>query len=128
MQLMTHLKAHIALITVVLTGMLNLSAQAQTALKVTPYQSFIKSANTALSVSSTPVAAVTATAVTCPASATAGCTIRVRISTQITLTGYNYQHFFMNVTISGTGKLWPNSLVDFGSFVVEDGVLAHSFE
>jgi hypothetical protein len=34
----------------------------------------------------------------------------------------------LNLSISGTGKIWPNGLVDFGSFVYEDGVLAHSFQ
>jgi hypothetical protein len=91
------------------------SAQAQNASNLSPYQSFLRTANTNLSVSTTLVSGFNSMTMTCPATHTAGCTIRVQVSTQFSMSCCMQGNFRMKVSIPGSGsQMWPNSLVNVG--------------
>lgn len=89
------------------------SAAGQNASKMSQYQSFMKTANTNLSVGTSLVSAFASTPVTCPASHTAGCTVRVQVSTQFSMRCCMQGNFRIKVLIPGSGsQIWPNSLVN----------------
>jgi hypothetical protein len=92
-----------------------ISAHAQNASNLSPYQSFLRTANTNLSVSTALVSGFNSTTMTCPATHTAGCTIRVQVSTQFSMSCCMQGNFRMKVSIPGSGsQMWPNSLVNVG--------------
>jgi hypothetical protein len=92
-----------------------ISAQAQNSSQLYPYQSFLRTANTNMNVSTTLVSAFNSTTVTCPAAHYAGCTIRVQVSTQFSMSCCTQGKFRIKVSIPGSGsQLWPSSLVSVG--------------
>ena len=92
-----------------------LNGQAQNTSAMTPYQSVMKTGNTNLTVSASPAAGFTATKVTCPAAHAAGCTIRVEVTTQFSMSCCMQGNFQMKVTIPGTGsQVWPSSVANVG--------------
>ncbi len=115
------------IVSMVLTG-----AQAQTASNISPYKSFMKTANTNLTVGTSMVAAFGSTSVTCPATHTAGCTIRVQVTSQFSMSCCTQGNFRISVSIPGTGsQIWPSSLVKVammgGGMMGYGDVFAHSF-
>lgn len=90
-------------------------AAAQNTSNMSQYKSFMKTANTNLSVGTSLVSGFTSTPVTCPASHTAGCTIRVQVSTQFSMSCCMQGNFRIKVSIPGSGsQIWPDSLVNVG--------------
>jgi hypothetical protein len=76
---------------------------AQQALNLTPYRTHIRTENTALSLSSTFVNAFAGTTVTCPSTATNGCTLRIIFSGRYSgATGYDAG--YAQATVTGTGS------------------------
>jgi hypothetical protein len=109
-----------------------ISAQAQNASNLMPYGSFLRTANTNLAVSTSLVSGFNATTVTCPAAHTAGCTIRVQVSTQFSMACCMQGNFRIKVSIPGAGSaMWPNSLVNVGmmggGMMGSDDTYAHTF-
>lgn len=110
-----------------------ISAQAQNGSNLSPYKSFMRTANTNLSVSTTLVSGFNSTAVTCPATHTAGCTIRVQVSSQFSMQCCMQGNFRIKVSIPGTGsQVWPNSLVNVammgGGMMGYGDMFAHTFQ
>ncbi len=113
-------------------AMLTINASAQNAANLSPYKSFMKSANTNLSVGTSMVSAFPSTSVTCPATHTAGCTIRVQVSSQFSMSCCMQGNFRIQVSIPGTGsQVRPNSLVNVGmmggGMMAYGDVFAHTF-
>lgn len=111
---------------------LAISATAQNASNMSPYKSFMKTATTNLSVGTSLVSAFNATTVTCPSSHAAGCTIRVQVSSQFSMSCCMQGNFRIKVSIPGTGsQIWPNSLVNVGmmggGMMGYGDVFAHTF-
>ena len=110
-----------------------ISTSAQNVSNLSSYQSFMKTANTNLSVGTSLVAAFSSTMVTCPATHTAGCSIRIQVSSQFSMGMGMQGNLRMKVSIPGTGsQIWPNSLVNVammgGSGMMGSGeVYAHTF-
>lgn len=108
------------------------NASAQNTSAMTPYQSFMKTVNTNLAISTSLASGFTATKISCPASHAAGCTIRVQVSTQFSMSCCMQGNFRMKVSIPGTGsQIWPSSLVNVGmmggGMMGYGDVFAHSF-
>lgn len=92
-----------------------ISAHAQNASNLSPYQSFVRTANTNMAVSTTLVSGFNSTTVTCPATHAAGCTVRVQVSTQFSMGCCMQGNFRIKVSIPGSGSvMWPSSLVNVG--------------
>jgi hypothetical protein len=112
---------------------LTLGVTAQNMSNLSPYRSYMKTANTSLTVGTSLVSGFGATTITCPASHTAGCTIRVQVSSQFAMACCMQGNFRIKVSIPGTGsQIWPNSLVNVGmmggSGMMGSGdVYAHTF-
>ena len=110
-----------------------ISAHSQNAYNLSPYKSFMRTANTNLTVSTTLVSGFNSTTVTCPATHTAGCTIRVQVSSQFSMQCCMQGNFRMKVSIPGTGsQVWPNSLVNVammgGGMMGYGNMFAHTFQ
>jgi hypothetical protein len=110
-----------------------ISAQAQNGSNLSPYKSFMRTANTNLSVSTALVSGLSSTTVTCPATHTAGCTIRVQVSSQFSMQCCMQGNFRMKVSIPGTGsQVWPNSLANVammgGGMMGYGDMFAHTFQ
>lgn len=122
----------LALIAVIVIVILTSNASAQNASNLSAYQSFMRTANTNLSVGTSLVSAFNTTTVTCPATHTAGCTIRVQVSTQFSMSCCTQGNLRIKVSIPGTGsQIWPNSLVNVGmmggGMMSSGDVFAHTF-
>lgn len=105
----------LVLVPVLALAGLVLSATAQNTSNMSQYKSFMKTAKANLSVGTSLVSAFPSTPVTCPASHTAGCTIRVQVSTQFSMSCCLQGNFRIMVSIPGSGsQIWPNSLVKVG--------------
>ncbi len=107
--------------------------KAQNVSNLTPYKSFMRTANTSLNVSTTLVSGFSTTTVTCPATHTAGCSIRVQVSTQFKMACCTQGNFRINVSIPGTGSaMWPSSLANVGmmggGMMGYGDTFAHSFQ
>ena len=121
----------LALVTLAILSLV-ISASTQNVSNLSSYQSFMKTANTNLAVGTSLVSAFSATKVTCPATHTAGCTIRVQVSSQFSMGSGMQGTLRMKVSIPGTGsQVWPNSLVNVatmgGSMMGSGEVFAHTF-
>jgi len=108
-------------------------AHAQNASSLTPYQSSMRTANTNLSVTTTLASGFNSTTVTCPATHTAGCTIRVQVATQFSMSCCMQGNFRIKVSIPGSGsQIWPNSLVNVGmmggGMMGYGDMFAHTFQ
>ena len=117
---------------VILMGV-GIGAQAQNGSNLSPYKSFMRTANTNLSVSTTLVSGFNSTTVICPATHAAGCTIRVQVSTQFSMGCCMQGNFRIKVSIPGTGsQVWPNSLVNVGmmggGMMGYGDMFAHTFQ
>jgi hypothetical protein len=115
-----------------LLSTLTIPANAQTASNVTPYKSFMKTASTNLNVGTSMVAAFGSTSVTCPATHTAGCTVRVQVTSQFSMACCTQGNFRISVSIPGSGsQIWPSSLVKVGmmggGMMGYGDVFAHTF-
>jgi hypothetical protein len=109
-----------------------LGAHAQNVSNMSSYQAFMKTANTNLTVGTTLVAGFVPTTVTCPATHAKGCSIRVQVSTQFSMSCCMQGNFRIKLTIPGTGsQIWPNSLVNVGmmggGMMGYGDVFAHTF-
>jgi hypothetical protein len=107
-------------------------ASAQNASSMSSYQSFMKTASKNLSVGTASVPAFGSTTVVCPATHSAGCTIRVQVSSQFSMDCCMQGNFRIKVSIPGTGsQIWPNSIVNvgmMGSGMMGSGeVFGHTF-
>ena len=127
----TNLVALLAVVVILIA--VAISAQAQNQSNLSPYQSFMRTANANLSVSTTLVSGFNSTTVTCPATHTAGCTIRVQVSTQFSMSCCMQGNFRMKVSIPGSGsQIWPNSLVNVGmmggGMMGYGDMFAHTFQ
>jgi hypothetical protein len=130
---MTRLPRLICVAVLALLAGIAVSAQAQNASNLSPYQSFVKTANANLTVSTTMVSGFNSTAVTCPATHTAGCTIRVQVSSQFSMQCCTQGNFRIKMSIPGTGsQVWPNSLVNVammgGGMMGYGNMFAHTFQ
>ena len=120
-------------VTLVILIMVAISTQAQNGSNLSPYKSFMRTANTNLSVSTTLVSGFSSTTVTCPATHTAGCTVRVQVSSQFSMQCCTQGNFRIKVSIPGTGsQVWPNSLVNVammgGGMMGYGDMFAHTFQ
>ena len=126
-------KARLLALVALITSSLVMSVPAQNVSNLSPYRSFMKTANTNLTVGTSLVSAFSSTTVTCPATHTAGCSIRVQVSTQFSMSGSMQGNVRMKVSIPGTGsQIWPSSLVNVGmmggsSMMGSGDVYAHTF-
>lgn len=126
-------KAGLLAVMALLISGLVVSASAQNVSNLSSYRSFMKTANTNVSVGTSPVSAFSATTVTCPGTHAAGCTIRVQVSSQFSMNCCMEGNLRMKVAISGTGSpIWPSSLVNVGmmgggSMMGSGEVYAHTF-
>lgn len=130
-------REHTNLVSLVVTSVIlitvAISAEAQNGSNLSPYKSFMRTANTNLSVSTTLVSGFGSTTVTCPATHTAGCTVRVQVSSQFSMQCCMQGNFRIKVSIPGTGsQVWPNSLVNVammgGGMMGYGDMFAHTFQ
>ena len=117
---------------VVILTTVAIGARAQNVSNTMPYQSFMRTANTNLTVSTTLVSGFNSTTVTCPKTHTAGCTIRVQVSTQFSMGCCMQGNFRIKLSIPGSGSIWPNSLVNVGmmggGMMAYGDMFAHTFQ
>ena len=107
-------------------------ATEEIASNVTAYRTTIKTRTDQLNLSTTPVAGFTATTMTCPATATNGCTLRVHFDVQaaVVFLGVGADAVAANVSITGSGDaVDPQSQVTINDdpASVNGGFLTNSF-